>query len=252
MLINKIGYNPINFNNKNNIDIRKQSSQDDTTSYKEEKKRSNVLAYAFAGAVLPVIFINVAKKGNVQSIADTFKNNKPITDKFKSLWKLFEIENYWQILATTTGGVSGGLVAGLRNSNTSKEREAKYKEGIFEFLNNMTPTTLVAMGSHYLNKKGKGNSIPLKVGLIISSVAGGMYIANKASNKIYQTTFDKNKKEEDRTKRNFKISDTFVHVDDLISVAVLTKIPYADKLQIDKLLPLIYTKSGYEVATAEN
>lgn len=214
-------------------------------------KKVSVVKYAFVSAVLPVIAINMLKKGNVQKMIDSFRNNSPVSEKLKLMWKMLEIENYGQILATTTGGVLGGLLAGLKNSNTKREKEAKYKEGIFEFLNNMTPTTMVAIGALFMKKIGKEKSIPLKAGLIFSSVAGGMYVANKLSNKIYQLTFDKNKNEEERTKRKFKISDTFVHVDDLISLAVLTKIPFADKLQVDKLLPLIYTKAGYEVGTAE-
>ncbi len=240
MLINKITYPNIAF-----------SQNQETLHNHQPKKRVNVAASAFIGAVSPVIAINMLKKGNVSEIINSFKKNKPVADKFKSIWKLLEIENFGQIFATTTGGIVGGLFAGLKNSNTKQEKEAKYKEGIFEFLNNMTPTTLVALGTLLMKKAGKEKSIPLKAGLIFSSVAGGMFIANKTSNKIYQMTFDKNKKEEDKTKRNFKISDTFVHVDDLISLAVLTKIPFANKLQIDKLLPLIYAKSGYEVGVAE-
>lgn len=204
----------------------------------------------FIGAVAPVLAINVLKKGRVSNLVSAFKNKQPAKNKFKAICKMFEIENYTQILATTTGGVVGGLLEGLKYSKSKEEKEAKYKEGIFEFLNNMTPTTLVALGTKYSEKTGKLKSVPAKAALIIGSVVGGMFVANKASNKINQQIFDKNKPEKET--REFRPTDCLVHADDLLNLAVLTRIPLANKLQIDKLLPFIYARSGYEVAMAES
>ena len=253
MLIDKVTYSSLNFKTSQNINKRQNfKHRFNEKVVAIDEKQAGAIGYAFIGAISPVIAINMLKKGRINKIVNSFKNNDSINEKLKSMWKLLEIENYGQILATTTGGIAGGLFAGLNNSNTKQEKEVKYKEGIFEFLNNMTPTTLVALGTLLLEKTGNSKSIPLKASLIFSSVAGGMYAANKLSNSIYQSTFDKYKPEEEKTKRNFKISDTFVHVDDLISLAVLTKIPFANKLQVDKLLPLIYTRAGYEVGTANS
>lgn len=215
---------------------------------KPKKRSARVALLAFIGAISPVILLNAVKKGRVAEVVNSFKDKLPLKDKFKAIWNMLEIENYSQILATTTGGVLGGMLGGLKQADNKEDKEAKYKEGIFEFLNNMTPTTLVALGTHYSNKTGKLKSVPCRAALILGSVMGGMFIANKTSNLINQKIFDKDKEQKDT--RNFKPTDCLVHVDDLLNLAVLTKIPLANKFQIDKLLPLIYARSGYEAGMA--
>ncbi len=220
--------------------------------YKNElqnKDKVKIALSAFFCAIAPVIILNSFKKGNIENIINSFKNKLSAKEKFKAVWNMFEIENYWQILATTIGGVSGGLLGGLKYDKNKENREAKYKEGIFEFLNNMTPTTLVALGLSALKKIGKSKSVPHQAGVILSSVVGGMFIANKASNKINEKLFDKDKKTKDY--RKFKFADCLVHVDDLVNLAVLAKIPLASQFQIDKLLPFIYARTGYEVGIAK-
>ncbi len=224
--------------------IRLENSYKDLT--KEQK--TNIALCAFSAAVIPVIIINALKKGRVEDIINSFKNKLPFRDKFKAIWKLFEIDNYFEILSTTIGGITGGLLSGLKYAQDKEDREAKYKEGIFEFLNTMTPTTLVALGLNQAKKAGKRKSIPLQAGIILASVVGGMFIANKLSNKINEKIFDKDKDKKDI--RKFKPADCLVHIDDLVNLAVLAKIPFAKQLQVDKLLPIIYARTGYEVGVA--
>ena len=220
--------------------IRLENSYKDLT--KEQK--TNIVLCAFSCAVLPVIIINALKKGRVRDIINSFKNKLPFQDKFKAIWKLFEIENYFEILSTITGGIAGGLFSGLKYAQNKEDKEAKYKEGIFEFLNTMIPTTLVALGLKQAKKLKNGKSLPVQAGIILSSVIGGMFIANKASNKINEKIFDKDI-------RKFKPADCLVHIDDLVNLAVLAKIPFAKQLQVDKLLPIIYARAGYEVGVAK-
>lgn len=207
----------------------------------DEHFKGKVIAASFIGAVVPVIAINLIKgRGGV--LVDTFKKNSNagIKEKLKAVNNIFEIENYGQILATTAGALTGGFVSGLKFDKNKENREAKYKEGIFEFLNNMIPTTFVALGQTGLDKAGLKNNKAAKAALILSSVAGGMFAANKTSNKINKKAFN------DKNHRNFKISDCFVHVDDFINLLVLTRVPFAKHLNVDKLLPFIYAKTGYE------
>ena len=212
------------------------------------KEKSKIALGAFCGAIAPVIILNALKKGRVNQIVESFKNKLPFKDKFKAIWNMLEIDSFTEILATTVGGITGGLLGGLKYAKNKEEKEAKYKEGIFEFLNNMTPTTLVAIGLNHLKKIQKDKSVPLQAGVILGSVVGGMFIANKASNKINEKIFDKDKEQKDI--RNFKPTDCLVHMDDLVNLAVLAKIPLASKFQVDKLLPLIYSRAGYEVGVA--
>ena len=55
---------------------------------------------------------------------------------------------------------------------------------------------------------------------------------------------------EQKDVRKFKPLGCLVHVDDLINLAVLTKIPFANNLQVDKLLPIIYARAGFEAGAA--
>ena len=212
------------------------------------RQKTNIALTALTCAIIPIVLLNGFKKGRMSEVVDSFKNKLPLKDKFKAIWSLFEIESYSQICATTIGGLTGGLLSGLKYAQSKEEKESKYKEAIFEFLNIMTPTTLVATGLSLAKKVNKDKSIPVQAGIILSSVAGGMFIANKASNKIYEKMFDKDKKEKDI--RKFKPTDCLVHIDDLVNLAVLTRIPLASKLQVDKLLPLIFARSGFEVGVA--
>ena len=212
----------------------------------------------------PIIVSNLAK-GKGSELIDTFKKSSSIKDKFKSAANLFEVKTYGQILASTLGGVIASVATGTKTDKNPENKTAKYKEGIFEFLNNMIPTTFVAMGEGLIykhenklkNMTGKlnnseNNKIKLmRTGLIMASVAGGMFVANKTSNKINEKCF---KKEENEKKREFKICDCFVHLDDLIGLFVLSKSPtlnkIADKIQMDKILPFLYAKTGYEAGTS--
>ena len=76
-----------------------------------------------------------------------------------------------------------------------------------------------------------------------------MYLANKSSSVINHNIFDKDSNE--IKYRKFKLGDVFVHIDDLISLLVLTKVPFAKKLQVDKILPFLYAKTGYEAGCAK-
>ena len=234
---------------KNQYSINSFTGSKQKRKARKRNKNVDIALSAFCGAVAPVVVLNTLKKGRVEELTNSFKNKLPLKDKFKSIWNMFEIDNYSEILATTTGGVLGGLLGGLKYAKTKEDKEAKYKEGIFEFLNNMTPTTFVALFTAYGNKTGKLQSAFAKGSTILASVVGGMFLANKTSNKINEVIFDKDKEKKD--KRNFRVVDCFVHVDDLVNLAVLTKIPLANKLQVDKLLPFIYARSGFEAGNAK-
>ena len=224
-------------------------------SYREDLKKSNqekakIALCAFSGAVLPVVILNLLNKGYRSELFGSFKNNLPIKDKFKAILNMFKIENFSQIFATTTGGILGGLYSGLKQAKNKDDREAKYKEGIFEFLNVMVPTVLVALLTGYSNKSEKLKSPLSKAGIILVSVVGGMFIANKTSNIINEKIFDKDKEQKDI--RYFKPTDCLVHIDDLLNLAILTKVPFVNKLHADKTLPFIYARSGYEVGMAKS
>ena len=236
-------------NLKSSLSVKQQN--DVFVKDKNQDKGQNkplMAVLTLLGATLPILAINMAKgKGGV--LVETFKNATSTgKDKFKAVYNMFEMKNYGDLLASTTGAVTAGVLGGILLDKNPENKKEKYKEGIFEFLNCMIPTTLVALGELVAEKTGKLKSAPAKAGMIIGSVAGGMFIANKTSNKINEKTFDKD--EEIKQKRKFKISDCLVHMDDILGLLVLAKIPFAKTIHADKILPLLYAKSGYEVATA--
>lgn len=215
------------------------------------KAKKMIATAAILGGILPVVASNVMK-GRFQVATEAVKD--PLLkakDKFKAVYNMFEIENFGEILASTTGAIMGGVASGVLLDKNPENREEKYREGIFEFLNNMTPTTLVAAGEYYSRKTGKFTSAPARAALIAGSVASGMFIANKTSNKINEKIFDKDKKEEKHNKRNFKPQDCLVHMDDILGLLVLAKIPLAKVIQADKILPFLYAKSGYEAGVMQ-
>ncbi len=234
----------------------------------ESGTKKAVAAASLAGAVIPVVALNLAKGRGGRLMADIQNSGLSIKNKLKSGFDLIKIENYGEILASTLGGIICGTAAGVATDKNPENREAKYKEGIFEFLNNMTPTTLVATGEYFIGKHEdklkstsenigqKGTMKFARAALVISSVVCGMFMANKSSNKINENYFDKNKKEEEKTKRKFKVQDCFVHLDDLIGLFVLSKSPALkavnEKIPMDKILPFLYAKSGYEAGSAKN
>lgn len=230
---------------------RKVYEQEATNNKPHQKQKQNkplMAGMALLGATLPVLAINL-KKGRGADVINAFKNKASAGKKFKAIYNLYEMNKYTDLLASTTGGIAGGLIGGIIGDKNPENRKEKYKEGVFEFLNNMIPTTFVALGEAYSAKTGKLKSAPAKAAMIATSVAGGMFIANKTSNKINEKTFDKNEK--NKEKRNFKIGDCFVHMDDILGLLVLAKIPFAKVIHADKILPLLYAKAGYEVASAK-
>ena len=217
-----------------------------TTQTKQNKPL--MAGLSLIGAILPVLAINLAK-GKGRAVVDVFQKQASGMEKFKSIYNLFEIKNFTDIFASAAGAVTAGIVGGFIGDKNPENKKEKLKEGTFEFLNTMIPTALVATGEFIAEKTGKLKSAPAKALMIAGSVAGGMFIANKASNKINEKTFDKD--EEIKEKRNFKISDCFVHIDDILALLVIAKIPFAKVIHADKILPLLYAKTGYEAASAK-
>lgn len=235
-------------NYKENLKLTENKLQN-TKKEKEAKTKKIIALASLAGAIIPVVGANLIKgRGNI--LVDTFKNNSStIKDKLKSTYNMFEIESFPEILASSLGGILGAVSAGVLADKNPENKQAKYKEGVFELLNNITPTVFVAGLQAISDKTGKMKSAPAKAAIIAGSVAGGMFVANKTSNKINDTFFKNG--EEKCEKRKFHLKDCLVHTDDILSLLVLAKIPLAKKIQADKILPLLYAKAGYEAGIAK-
>lgn len=131
------------------------------------------------------------------------------------------------------GGVAVGMVG-----NDKKTNYAKLKEGVFQFANAAIPTWLTGATLRLCETSKRFNTIPAKIISIIGSILIGMHGAASVSNLIC----DPKDKYPDR---KLDLKDSLANLDDMIGVLVLAKFPLADKLQLEKFLPLIYSYCGY-------
>lgn len=135
--------------------------------------------------------------------------------------------------ASVVGGVSVGMIG-----DTKQARKNKFKEGVFQFMNGTIPTWIVGGVLKLSEMSEKFNGIYSKIGSVILALAVGMYGTATVANLL----FDPLDKEPDR---KLKLKDCLVNLDDAIGVFVLAKIPFVDKLHLDKILPAIFAYAGY-------
>ena len=135
--------------------------------------------------------------------------------------------------ASVAGGVSVGMIG-----DTKEAKKNKFKEGVFQFMNGSVPTWIVSGVLKLSELSEKFNNVPSKIGSVILALAVGMYGTATVSNLL----FDPLDKKPDR---KLTLRDCIANIDDAIGVFVMAKIPLAEKLHIDKLLPAIYAYSGY-------
>ena len=135
--------------------------------------------------------------------------------------------------ASVIGGVSVGMIG-----DTAEARKNKFKEGVFQFMNGSVPTWIVSGVLKLTELSEKFNNVPSKIGSVILALAVGMYGTATVSNLL----FDPLDKKPDR---KLTLKDCIANIDDAIGVFVMAKIPFVEKLHIDKLLPAIYAYSGY-------
>lgn len=204
------------------------------TDLEAPPKRFSPLALigSIAGVLTPVLLIGHKKNPKIK--LDSLKNI------YQSTNFSYELP---EILKVGCGGVIGGLIGGLLDKK-EKGKLNKIEEATYQIMNITFPAVLVSGGIKLCEQNKITNKSPIK---LLSSAIGmiiGVNAAVKASNKLDDVYFDKYNIDLDR---KFKKKDLIVHVDDLIGSLVLAKIPLADKIHAEKLLPLIFTWSGFHV-----
>lgn len=207
------------------------------TDVEAPPKRASALALlgSFVGVFSPVLLF--AKKQHPELKLNSLKN----------LWKTLNIEyGLKEILITGCGGVLGGLAGGLADRKEGRKLD-KIEEATFQLMNITFPAFLVAGAMKMCEKVKPLNNIPSKILFSTGSILAGAALAVNFSNKLDDKFFDKYLPDGER---KFKKKDFVVHVDDFLGTLILAKIPFADKLHINKILPLIYTWSGYHVGEA--
>lgn len=134
---------------------------------------------------------------------------------------------------SVVGGVACGMIG-----ESKPVKKNKLQEGLFQFLNAAVPTWIVggtlklAEGSKIFNNT---------IGKIFSMI-GGLFVGMYGAAALANIVCDPKDKFPDR---KLKLADCVANVDDAIGVLVLAKFPIADKLHIDKMLPIVYSYCGY-------
>lgn len=211
------------------------------------KLKKAVAVASLVGATVPLALYNI-KKGKLKETADIFANEaSTIKDKVLGSFNILEVENIKQIAVSLLGSITAGTVIGNALDNNKENKKARYKEGLYGTFNTLIPMGIITGAHAIMEAKNIKPNLLGKAGLILGGITSGMILSNKVSNKINKTIFHDDKKE--FKERKMKLTDCLVHLDDILGVLVISKIPFAE--QIGKILPLIYAHVGYEAGVGE-
>lgn len=143
-----------------------------------------------------------------------------------------------------------GNIGGIAMSSIGEPKSdiiKKWKEGAFQMSLTSLPMLLVD-GSIKLCEKSKNKKINNNFVKILASIAGVAIGSNTAifiSNKL------RSDKEAKKPKRELKLIDMIANLDDAVAICVLAKIPFADKIHIERALPFIYSFCGFRSGTGD-
>ena len=152
-----------------------------------------------------------------------------------------------EMIAIAAGGNIGGiLLSSIGEPKNNKLK--KWKEGTFQMALTVIPMLLVDNIIAFCEKSSnpKINNNLTKIAGSIAGVAIGSSAAIRIFNKL------RSNKDIKKPKRELKPIDMLANIDDIVAICVLAKIPFADKLHIERALPFIYAYCGYRSGTGEN
>lgn len=170
----------------------------------------------------------------------TFKKMQKAPNIFKVKYKV------QHMLTMAACGNIGGIVMSSIGEPKS-DRIKKWKEGAFQMSLTSLPMLLVD-GSIKLCEKSKNKKINNNFVKILASITGVAIGSNTAiaiSNKL------RSDKEAKKPKRELKPIDMIANLDDAVAICVLAKIPFADKIHIERALPFIYSFCGFRSGTGD-
>lgn len=247
----------------------------------KEKFNSTVALATAVGTILPILLIRKYQgksipKGSFKNVPREFKNlmaafkpkdgdslkaslKKADIKSIKDIVKSFHIEyELKEMLLVSFSSILGGIAGGLIGDKEEKP-VTKVKEGVFQFINVAIPTSIVAGLLGVTGKYPKLSGTLPKIAAVALGIGGGMPLAAVVSNTINNKVVDTDCK----TKRELKLKDCFVHVDDVLGAILLAKgslvKPAAgaaasaagDVVEglVSAVLPFLYASCGYEAGT---
>ncbi len=206
--------------NKVEYDIKTYSYRYHQKDKNDKKTKISVAAGAAIGTLLPLALF--AKKQKV--------------NPFKLHYGLKEL------LIVSTAGIAGGTIAGMAVGK-KEHRKQKLNEGVFQFMNSSVPAVLTAAILALSSKVKALNNNSFKIAGTLLGVFAGMQVAAFLSNKI-------NDPQDKVPDRKLTLKDSVANVDDVFGALVLAKIPIAQKLHVEKILPAIFAWCGYRAGNS--
>ncbi len=152
------------------------------------------------------------------------------------------------VIAVSTSSILGGLFGGLLEAKSDEDRKVKVKESLFDISTVVFPSTIATSMLAVANKM-KIKSPLVQVAATVCGIGLGMPLAQKASG-VIDKFIHKDDPDAKVKERKLRPQDYFVHVDDILALAIISKVPFARQLHADKILPLIYAWCGFESGSA--
>lgn len=175
--------------------------------------------------------------GTVIPVAAMMKSQKTF-NPIKLEYKLKDM------IIVSGSAIAGGTLGGMYGEN-SKIKKDKFREGCFQFMNATIPAIFVAGGLKLCQKYERFNNIPSKIAAVCIGIITGMFAAIKSVNKIFDP-------KDIYPDRKLTPKDGIANADDAIGALALAKLPYISKLNLDKILPVIYAYCGYRAGSASS
>lgn len=202
-----------------------KSPAEDQTKKSSKKDKALALIGSTTGAAIPLL---------------TFMKKQKAPDIFHVKY------NVTRMLTMAACANAGGI---MLSSIGEKKKDVlkKWKEGAFQMSLTSLPMLLVDSAIK-LCEKSKNPKINNNLMKIIGSVIGVSIGSNTAifiSNKL------RNNKEAQKPKRELKLIDMIANLDDAVAICVLARIPFADKIHIERALPFIYSFCGFRSGTGD-
>lgn len=199
------------------IDLQKHSDPNMQPQRASNKDITLAAAGSIAGTVLTLI--GIMKK---QKIKNPFKIDYSIKE---------------MLLMAGAANLGGILLSSI--GETKSNQKKKWKEGAFQMMLTSAPMLLIEGAIRVCKKVKPLNNNIAKIVASCAGVAIGSNAALEVSNRL------RSGKEAKKPKRELKPIDMLANLDDAVAVLVLAKIPFADKLHVERALPFIYAFCGF-------
>lgn len=206
------------------INVKKNPSRENQQGL---TKKDKILASIGAITGVSIVLAVIMKK---QKIKNPFKVEYTVVE---------------MLSMAAAGNIGGILLSSIGEPKEDKKK--KWKEGAFQMCLTSAPMLLVD-GAIKLCGKSKNPKINNNFTKIIASAAGVAIGSNTAvaiSNKL------RSDKEAKKPKRELKLIDMIANLDDFVAICVLAKIPFANKIHIERALPFIYSFCGFRSGTGD-